>query len=98
MLSGADRNFQLSVPYDGFDESRAMAFALTEAIWLRYGMTVGEFIVKTVNGGYQISGTVEKADEIHPSDVTGEKSDDSGMPFTFGYRVKLSVGPASDAQ
>lgn len=98
MMSDVDRDFQLSVPYNGFNEQRAMAFALSEAIRVRYGVAADEFLVTAINCGLHISGMVEKADAIRPDEVVGDGISELDVPFSFGYRVKLMITPGSDGQ
>jgi len=77
-----DSTFEIDVPYNGFSQLRAQAFALSEAVRVRYDLTVEEFIVCAINNGYKLSGSIEYTDEL-------VSEDDNPSVSTFGYNIQL---------
>lgn len=82
MMPELDSTFEINVPYNGFSQLRAQAFALSEAVRVRYDLTVEEFIVCAINSGYKLSGTIEYTDQLF-------SEDDDPTESTFGYIIKL---------
>ena len=82
MTPNLDSTLEMSVPYCGFEELRAQAFALSEAVRIRYDLSVEELVVFAINNGYTLSGKVERTEEVR-------SLQDPEFISTFGYNVTL---------